>query len=152
MTIELEKLLERRSNVAERTTGKDLLREHRYKELWRKYCGFLDLSLPSFMNIQRHLPLEQLELLANCEMGRKVMAGAQPKTLAEFREQVPLTTYSDYAPYLQEQRKEALPAKPLLWQRTSGIWGEHECKWVPMSERMYQEMGSALFAVLILAT
>lgn len=152
MTLGLEELLERRSEIAQRTTGKDLLREHRYKELWRKYCGFLDLSLPRFMNIQRHLLLEQLELLGNCEMGRKVMAGAQPRTLAEFREQVPLTTYSDYAPYLQEQREEALPAKPLLWQRTSGIWGEHECKWAPMSERMYQEMGSALFAALIFAT
>ena len=44
-------------------SGAELLREHRYQELWQKYCGHIDLSLQDFMNIQRRLLLEQLELL-----------------------------------------------------------------------------------------
>ena len=133
-------------------TGIQLLREHRYEELWNKYCGFLDLNLAGFMEIQRHLLLEQLELLRGCELGRSVMNGTQPKTVDEFRSQVPLTTYRDYAPYFEQGKQDMLPADPVLWQRTSGIWGEYESKWAPMTARMYEEVRSVLFAGLILAT
>ena len=133
-------------------TGMELLREHQYKELWQKYCGFIDLSLPSFMGIQRHLLLEQMALLKRSELGQSLMREASPTTVEEFREQVPLTTYADYVPYLSEQHEEALPAKPLLWQRTTGVSGEFEHKWAPITQRMYQNMGSVLFAILIFAT
>ena len=134
------------------SVGTELLREHQYEELWRRYCGFIDLSLQEFMGIQRHLLLEQMELLNNCELGRQVMRGARPRTLEEFRTQVPLTTYGDYAPYLLEGREEVLPAKPMLWQRTSGTSGEYEGKWVPISERAYRAMGPVIFAILVFAT
>ncbi|MFC2003579.1 GH3 auxin-responsive promoter family protein [Chloroflexota bacterium] len=98
----------------------DLLREGRKKELWQRCCGFIDLSLEEFMVIQRRLLLEQLEFLKNCELGRKVMRGAMPTSVDEFQEQVPLTTYADYAPYLPEKREDGLPLPPVLWQRTSG--------------------------------
>jgi len=41
-------------------------------------------------------------LLKGCELGRKVMRGAMPETVEEFREQVPLTIYGDYLPELSE--------------------------------------------------
>ena len=131
--------------------GVELLREHKYRDLWQNYCGFIDLSLHDFMLIQQHLLLEQLELLKGCELGRYVMQGARPGTVEEFREQAPLTTYGDYAPYLLEQREDVLPAKPFLWQHTSGLSGE-QYKWAPTSERVYQEMGKVFWAVLIFAT
>ena len=134
------------------STGVELLREHQYEELWRRYCGFIDLSLQEFMGIQRHLLMEQLELLKKCELGWRVMQGARPSTVEEFQEQVPLTTYRDYAPYLLEFREELLPAKPLLWQRTSGTSGEYDHKWAPISERAYRAMGPVLFAILTFAT
>ena len=133
-------------------TGKELLREHNYRELWQKYCGFLDLSIKEFMSIQRSLLLEQIELLNRCELGRDIMSGAKPTSVDEFRRLVPLTTYEDYVPYLAEQREDALPAKPRLWQRTSGISGERAFKWGPITDRMYQAMRPMTFAVLILAT
>ena len=133
-------------------TGIELLREHRYKELWNKYCGFLDLSMAGFMDIQRSLLLEQLELLRGCELGRLVMNDAKPRTVDEFRRQVPLTTYADYAPYFERGEEDILPAKAVLWQRTSGMGGEYESKWAPMTARMYEEIRSVLFAGLILAT
>ena len=129
----------------------DLLRQGRKEELWQMCCGFIDLSLEQFMDIQRRLLLEQVELLKNCELGRKMMRGAMPTTVEEFREQVPLTTYSDYLPELEERREEVLPAKPAAWVHTIGKPGEYNVKRVPMSERFLYEFervagGVALFA------
>jgi hypothetical protein len=117
----------------------DLLREGRSEELWQMCCGFIDLSLDQFMAMQKRLLLEQIEALKNCQLGRKVMRGAQPTTVEEFREQVPLTTYSDYLPELGERREDVLPAKPVMWVRTSGHSGKYDVKWVPMTENFLRE-------------
>ncbi len=117
----------------------DLLRQGRREELWQMCCGFIDLSLEQFMAIQKRLLLEQIELLKNCELGRKVMRGAMPTTMEEFREQVPLTTYGDYLPELAQKREDVLPAKVARWVRTSGKTGEYDVKWVPMSEDFLSE-------------
>jgi len=130
----------------------ELLQQGKTKELWQKCCGFIDLSMDEFMTIQRRLLLEQIELLQECELGRRVMRGAKPKSLKEFEEQVPLTTYENYTPYLLEQREDVLPEKPIAWQRTSGRSGEYPCKWVPLSERMYRELGESMLAVMIFCT
>ena len=133
------------------TTGAELLKEHKYQELWQRYCGFIDLSLQEFMTMQQRLLLEQLELLKKCELGKDVMRGAAPDTVEQFRAQVPLTTYEDYAPYLLERREDARPAKPFLWQHTSGLSGE-VYKWTPTTARVYKEMGPVIWAMLIFAT
>ncbi|MCZ6788822.1 MAG: GH3 auxin-responsive promoter family protein [Chloroflexi bacterium] len=132
--------------------GLELLKEHRYEELWRRYCGYIDLSIRDFMGIQRHLLQEQLSLLNECELGQRVMRGARPQTVEEFRAQVPLTTYDDYAPYLLERREDVLPSKPFVWQRTSGASSEFTHKWAPISERAYRAMGPVIFAILMFAT
>ena len=135
----------------------ELLRQGRYEELWQMGCGFIDLSQEQFMAIQKRLLLEQIELLKNCELGRKIMHGAMPETVEEFREQVPLTTYADYCPELVEQREDVLPAKPVMWMHTSGRSVEYSAgksttvKWVPLSPRFYHELaaimlGCGLFA------
>lgn len=130
----------------------ELLRQGKKEELWQLCCGFIDLSIEGFMTIQRRLLLEQLELLKKCELGQKVMWGAEPKSVEEFREQVPLTTYADYAPYLLERREDVLPRKAIVWQRTSGRSCEYPCKWAPLSERMYEELLETFLALLIFAT
>jgi len=117
----------------------DLLRQGRREELWQMCCGFIDLSLEQFMTIQKRLLLEQIELLKNCELGRKVMRGAMPETVEEFREQVPLTTYADYCPELLERREDVLPARVARWVKTSGRTGEYKEKWIPMSEDFFCE-------------
>ena len=124
---------------------KELLHQGRREELWQMCCGFIDLSLEQFMAIQRRLLLEQIELLKDCELGRKVMHGAMPETVEEFREQVPLTTYADYCPELLEKREDILPAKPFAWQHSSGKSGEYPCKWVPVSQRLAHELGIVMF-------
>jgi len=125
----------------------DLLRQGRKRELWQMCCGFIDLSLEQFMGIQKRLLLEQIELLKSCELGRKVMGGAMPETVEEFREQVPLTTYGDYLPELMDKREDVLPAKAARWVRTSGYTGEYDVKWVPMTEDFLSEYQKAAIGV-----
>lgn len=130
----------------------DLLRQGRKRELWQMCCGFIDLSLEQFMGIQKRLLLEQIELLKSCELGRKVMRGAMPETVEEFREQVPLTTYGDYLPELVEKREDVLPAKVARWVRTSGYSDRNHVKWLPITEDFLSEhqkvaTGIALFTV-----
>jgi len=115
-------------------------------------CGFIDLNLDQLMAIQRRLLLEQIELLKDCELGRKVMRGAMPETVEEFRKQVPLTTYADYCPELLEQREDILPAKPVFWQHTSGKSGEYPFKWVPVSQGLAHELGALMFGVGVFAS
>jgi len=104
------------------------------------------------MVIQRRLLLEQIELLKNCKLGREVMRGATPNSAEEFRSQVPLTTYADYAPYLSEKREDVLPLPPVVWQRTSGRSSQRSCKWVPVTKRLAEEMAPTFLALLVFAT
>ncbi len=136
---------------------KELLRQGRKEELWQMCCGYIDLSLEQHMAMQKRLLLEQIELLKDCELGRKVMRGAMPETVEEFREQVPLTTYADYCPELLEKREDVLPAKPVLWQHTSGRSSEYPfkwetIKWMPVSSRFYYELAKALLGCGIFAS
>ena len=130
----------------------DLLREGRKEELWQMCCGFMYLSLEQFMDIQKRLLLEQIELLKNSELGRRVMRGAMPETVEEFREQVPLTTYSDYLPELVEKKDDVLPTKPSVWVHTVGRAGEYNLKWVPLSESFLHKFVRVAGGVGLLAS
>ena len=130
----------------------DLLRQERREELWQMCCGFLDLDVEEVMTIQNRLMLEQIDLLKNCELGRKLMHGAMPMSVQEFREQVPLTTYNDYLPELVEKREDVLPSKVTHWVRTAGKTGEYAVKWVPISEDFGREYEKLAGAVALLAT
>ncbi len=130
----------------------DLLREGRKEELWQMCCGFMDLDTEQFMAIQRRLMSEQIELLKSSELGRKLMKGAMPSSIEEFRALVPLTTYGDYIPELTEKMVHTLPAHPAQWVRTSGYTGKYEIKWIPMSERFVEEMTKVCAAIVMLCT
>ncbi len=127
----------------------ELLQQGRTEELWQRCCGFIDLSIDEFMAIQQRLLLEQIEMLKKCELGRYILDGADPYTVDEFRERVPMTTYGDYCPALLEQREDILPAKPKLWIQTLGRSGEYPRKWVPFSEIFWEEAGLNFDAIAI---
>jgi len=130
----------------------DLLREGSKEELWQMCCGFIYLRLEQFMDTQKRLLLEEIELLKNSELGRRVMRGAMPVTVDEFRKQVPLTTYDDYLPEIVEKREDVLPTKPAMWVRTVGRAGEYNFKFVPLSERFLYEFVRAAGGVGLLAS
>ncbi|MEE9201567.1 MAG: GH3 auxin-responsive promoter family protein [Dehalococcoidia bacterium] len=117
--------------------------------VWHKYCGHLDLSLKEFMAIQEGLLLEELDMIGRSEVGRKFLGKARPRSVDEFRERVPLTSYSDYLPLLGERREDVLPQKPRVWCRTSGRSGFYDAKWVPYSSGMFAAAGRAALTGLI---
>ena len=130
----------------------ELLRQGKKKELWLMCCSFIDLNLDQFMGIQKRLLLEQIELLKRSGIGKKVMQGAEPGSVDEFRELVPLTTYANYTPDLQERREYNLPARVDRWVKTSGYSGTYDVKWVPWSRSFTSECekvaaACAMFAI-----
>lgn len=130
----------------------ELLQQGRNEELWQMCCGFLSLSLEQFMAIQKRLLLEQIQLLNQCTLGKKIMRVTKPQTVEEFREQVPLTTYSDYCPELLEKREAPLPAEPDCWVHTSGKSGEYPFKWVPMTSSFVDELSTIMYGAGILSS
>lgn len=107
-------------------------------ELWQRYCGFLDLSIDEFMDIQKELLMEEIELVADSKLGKEIMKGNRPTSVEEFRNLVPLTTYEDYKPYLSKKQENVLAEKPVFWCHTTGQRGDF--KWVPYTERHYKRI------------
>ncbi len=130
----------------------ELLRQGRNEELWQMCCGFLDLNLEQFMTIQKRLLSEQLELLNRCALGKKVMRGAHPRSVEDFRGQVPLTTYADYCPELISKKEAPLPTRPALWARTSGRSGEYPCRWIPITPAHARQMSVIMYGLGSLAS
>ena len=130
----------------------ELLQQGRNEELWQMCCGYLRLPLEQFMSIQKRLLLEQIRLLNGCTLGRKIMNGARPETVEEFREQVPLTTYADYCPELSDKREAPLPAEPAFWVHTSGRSGDYPCKWVPITQAFAEELSTIMYGVGMLSS
>ncbi len=136
------------------TSAAELLRQGRREEVWNKYCGFIDLDLERFMEIQQRLLLEQISLLSRCTLGKKLLGERIPLTVEEFREQVPLTQYRDYLPYLEntDVPPGVLPSEPKYWARTSGRSSEYGFKWAPYSEAMVRKVGEFVTASFLMAS
>lgn len=119
------------------------------ERIWQKYCGFLNLNLKEFLEIQFQLLLEQLEIAYNSELGRKFMHG-KPRSISEFRKVVPLSTYSDYIPFFTEKNDSVMAKKPYCWARTSGHGGIS--KWVPFTEEYLNVTSMLVISAAILAS
>ena len=120
------------------------------QDLWKRYCGFLDLSREEFRGIQMALLAEQLELVEGSELGRRILGPRPPRTVEDFRNRAPLTSYQDYEPFLSEKREDALAARPLLWCHSSGRGGRF--KWVPQSEQLMNNSARNIVAICILSS
>ncbi len=129
------------------TTAIDLLRQGRKSQIWTKYCGFLDLNLDEFMQIQERLLMEQINLISKSEIGKCFMGDRVPSSLEEFRRRVPITTYEDYD--LMLDRERALNPDGYIWAHTSGRSGKY--KWVPYTRQAYERLGERVLAGVILA-
>ncbi len=98
--------------------------------IWKKYCGFLDLGINEFQDIQSQLLMEQLEMAFRTKLGRNFLR-RKPRSVAEFRSTVPLTRYCDYAPFFGCRNGSVLDQEPYCWACTSGHGGDR--KWVPFT-------------------
>ena len=119
------------------------------KKIWQRYCGFLDLSIEDFMQIQRRLLMEQVKLVSESTLGKKIMGDKKPRSVEEFRRLVPLTTYEDYEPYLSQQQEEVLTEEPHYWCHSAGRGGFF--KWVPYTHRGFEAFAKRAIGANILA-
>ena len=130
----------------------DLLSEEKYDEIWNRYCSFLDLDMNQYMQIQKRLMEEQLQLWSNSALGKSILNGKRPSTIDEFREMVPLTTYSDYADILLKKRADMLPGPPIIWIQTTWEGGKHPLKLAPYTRSMLDTYRNNVVACLILSS
>lgn len=128
------------------------LKNKQHEKIWQEYCGFLDLDMDAYMNIQNRLMTEQITLWCECELGKKLLKGKCPKTIEEFRKMVPLTTYGDYADYLLLKKGEMLPDYPIIWIQTTWEGGRHPIKVAPYTKSMLETYRNNVIACLILST
>jgi len=133
------------------TESSRLLREGRKEELWIKHCGYITLTPEEFMNIQKRLLREQLNLLGRSKIGQAIMGNTIPQTVEEFQEMVPFTTYEDYADLLADRDESILPVKPHVWARTSGRTSTTP-KWVPYPKKMYDRLGDAVVGAMLMSS
>lgn len=130
----------------------DKLKTYSRQEIWNEYCGFLDLDIHEYMQIQNRLLEEQIELWGESPLGQMFLKGRHPKSVKEFREMVPLTTYNDYADVLLGRKKEMLPAEPVIWIQTTWEGGRHPIKSAPYTKGMLKTYQNCILACLILST
>ncbi len=130
----------------------DKLKKRQYEALWDEYCGFLDLTIDEYMQIQFRLMEEQLALWSKSGLGQKILNGKTPRSVKEFREMVPLTTFSDYADVLLSKDKDMLPAEPVIWIETTWEGGKHPIKLAPYTRNMLDVYKNNVLAVAMLST
>ncbi len=128
------------------------LKKKQHDKLWQEYCGFLDLDINSYMKIQKRLMSEQISLWSECELGKKILKGKIPKTIEEFRQMVPLTTYGDYADILLQKKGDLLPDHPIIWIQTTWEGGKHPIKVAPYTKSMLETYRNNVIACLMLST
>lgn len=128
------------------------LQKQQYQEIWNQYCGFLDLNMEEYMNIQKRLMEEQISLWSNSTIGKTILKGKTPGNIEEFREMVPLTDYEDYADILLRKDGNSLPGNPVIWIQTTWEGGKHPIKVAPYTRSMLDTFRNNVVACLLLAT
>ena len=130
----------------------DKLKERKDWELWKEYCGFLDLTIEEFMAIQNRLMLEQISKWKASGIGKAILKGRNPETIEEFRKMVPLTSYEDYADSLSLKDKSILPDDPVIWIQTTWEGGRHAIKLAPYTRSMLETYQNNMLGCLMLST
>jgi hypothetical protein len=130
------------------TTAVELLRQGQKNQIWKKYCGFLDLNLDEFMKIQERLLKEQLTLISKNQFGKLFLGRRIPQSVEEFRAMVPISTYEEYEAGLEMVRRNS--DHQFYWSHTSGRSGSY--KWVPYTEQAYQRLGERVLGGIILGS
>ena len=117
-----------------------------------KHCGYFTLTPDDFMEVQKRLLLEQINLLGTSQIGNLLFGNRIPGSVEEFRQNVPLTTYDDYEEYFDQQIEEVLPVKPYVWARTSGRTSSKGPKWIPYTKTMYDHLGDLTVGAMLMSS
>ena len=118
--------------------------------IWRKYCGFLDLTKEEFYEIQQELLQDELLLVHRSPLGQSLLQGSLPKNIGEFRQACRLTTYRDYRPYLENHQESGLAKPAYRWVDSDTSSRENRC--VPYTNRGYETAVDNSLAAFILSS
>lgn len=121
-------------------------------ELWHEYCGYLDLDINEYMYIQRRLMKEQVELWCKSALGKSIYGDKMPESLDEFRRDMPLTKYENYADVLFKKDPELLPDVPMIWIETTWEGGLRPVKVAPYTRNMLDSYKHNLIAMAMLVS
>ncbi|NQW16515.1 MAG: GH3 auxin-responsive promoter family protein [Chloroflexi bacterium] len=116
---------------------------------WKRYCGFLDLPLDQFTDIQNQLLQEQFALVADSTVTQRLSPTRLTGSIDDFRRSFPLTSYSDYAELFANQDDEVLPVKPKHWMYTAQGAGDE--KWIPFTGRAFDRLLDNIMASMLLS-
>lgn len=130
----------------------DKLKSLQPDAIWQEYCGFLDLDIDGYMQIQNRLMLEQISIWSNSSLGKYLLDGKVPRTIDEFRKAMPLTTYGDYSDILLQKQEDMLPDKPIIWIQTTWEGGKNPIKVAPYTKSMLDTYKNNVLACMILST
>ncbi|MDO8491544.1 MAG: GH3 auxin-responsive promoter family protein [Dehalococcoidia bacterium] len=125
------------------------LRSADLRSVRQRYCGFLDLSVEEFMQIQQHLLEEQMELVSGSVESEKLPNWRKSAKVDNFRRLLPLTTYPDYAKFLSSDQRVCFDGDP-QWVHTSAPGGSF--KRVPWTLRFQKVQARNVVAALILSS
>lgn len=128
------------------------LNKKQHREIWYEYCNFLDLSIDEYMIIQNRLMDEQMQLWLPSGIGQKFAKGKNISSIEDFRNQIPLTTYIDYADILLGKKNDMLPVDPVIWLQTTWEGGKHSLKVAPYTAGMLEIFKMNLMAVSTLSS
>ena len=133
-------------------TFQQKLRKFSKQQLWDEYCGYLELSITEYMYIQRRLMEEQISLWSKSVLGQSILGDKKPKNLDEFRREVPLTSYEDYADILFTREPSYLPEPPVIWIETTWEGGFRPIKIAPYTRRMLDSYKHNIMAMAMLVS
>ncbi|MBK5262592.1 MAG: GH3 auxin-responsive promoter family protein [Peptostreptococcaceae bacterium] len=128
------------------------LNKNQHREIWYEYCNFLDLSIDEYMTIQNRLMEEQMQLWLPSGIGQKFAKGKSINSIDDFRKQIPLTTYIDYADILIGKKNDMLPVEPVIWLQTTWEGGKHPLKVAPYTAGMLDIFKNNLMTISTLAS
>lgn len=128
------------------------LRRQQYDRIWREYCGFVDLEISEYMQIQNRLMCEQIDVWSRCGLGRQLLGSECPKNVEEFRSCMPLTTFDDYADVLLQKRSKMLPDDPVVWIQTTWEGGKHPIKQAPYTSGMLEVCKRNVMSLMVFST
>lgn len=128
----------------------DLVRNGEYERAWQRHCGFLDLSIGECMDIQWRLMQEQFSIARHSRLWRDLFPQlVSQDSITNFRNMVPMTTYSLYEGWLKDKPDDILARPIRTWARTSGRGGFP--KWVPFTAEAYAQLGECALTSHILS-
>ena len=119
------------------------------KRMWREYCAVVQLPIQMFLEIQNTLLSEQLDLMGKSDWFPPLVPGHMPKSVEEFRRNVPLRTWRDYMPILEPESFGGIAEDLQCWVHTS--WCRGSYKKVPWVRRFFDAQCRHIIAALMMS-